>query len=87
VAELLNLWAEPGPVYGGYLVMATAPVGLDTVSTVVPQSETELNLLNLFYALEWAIFGVFALYLWFRLVRDQWERELDEPSALAPKLG
>jgi len=87
VAELLNLWAEPGPVYGGYLVMASAPVGLDTVATVVPQSETELNLLNLFYALEWAIFGIFALYLWFRLVRDQWERELEEPSALAPKLG
>ena len=86
VAELLNLWRDPGPVYGGYLVMAEAPAGLETVATVVPEAESKLNLLNLFYALEWAIFGLFALYLWYRLVRDAWEGELEELSSLAPKL-
>jgi hypothetical protein len=52
----------------------------------VPETESKLNMLNLFYALEWAIFGLFALYLWYRLVRDAWEGELEELSSLAPKL-
>ncbi len=86
VAELVNLWQDPGPVYGGYLVMAQAPADLETVTTVVPETESKLNLLNLFYALEWAIFGLFALYLWYRLVRDAWEGELEELASLAPKL-
>jgi surfeit locus 1 family protein len=86
VAELVNLWRDPGPVYGGYVVMGQAPAGLETVATVVPEAESTLNMLNLFYALEWAIFGLFALYLWYRLVRDAWEGELEELSSLAPKL-
>jgi hypothetical protein len=49
-------------------------------------AERSLNILNLFYALEWAIFGLFALYLWFRLVKDAWERELEEAQDLDAKL-
>lgn len=84
VAELLNLWDDPGPVYGGYLVAAQAPEGLLTIGTEAPPTERQLNWLNLFYAAEWAIFGLFALYLWYRLVRDVWERELLEASSEAP---
>lgn len=86
VAELLNLWRDPGPVYGGYLVMEQAPEGLDTIATSAPEAERSLNILNLFYALEWAIFGLFALYLWFRLVKDAWQRELEEAQVLDAKL-
>lgn len=75
VAELINLWAEPGPVFGGYLVLERAPEGLETIPTQPPSLERELNWLNVFYAAEWVIFAFFALYLWFRLVRDEWERE------------
>jgi surfeit locus 1 family protein len=84
VAELVNLWENPGPAYGGYLVMAQAPEGLLTIGTEAPPTERQLNWLNLFYAAEWAIFGLFALYLWYRLVRDVWERELLEASSEAP---
>ena len=75
VAELINLWQEPGPVYGGYLVLEQAPAGLNTISTQAPSVERQLNWLNIFYAAEWAIFAVFALYIWYRLVRDEWEKE------------
>ena len=75
VAELVNLWADPGPVYGGYLVAERAPDGLQTIPTSAPELQGKLNWLNIFYAAEWAIFAVFALYLWYRLVRDEWERE------------
>lgn len=84
VAELLNLWENPGPVYGGYLVLTVAPEGLLSIGTQAPPTERQLNWLNLFYAAEWAIFGVFALYLWYRLVKDEWERETAEASRDSP---
>ncbi len=84
IPELLNLWADPGPVYGGYLVLSEAPEGLTTIGTEAPPTQSELNWLNLFYALQWVIFGLFALYLWWRLVRDEWEREAETASSSAP---
>ena len=83
VAELINIWDNPGPVYGGYLVANEAPEGLTVISTTPPSTERVLNWLNIFYAAEWVIFAGFALYLWYRLVRDQWERELESDQALA----
>ncbi len=84
IPELLNIWADPGPVYGGYLVLSEAPEGLSTIGTEAPPTESQLNWLNLFYALQWVIFGLFALYLWWRLVRDEWEREAENASSPAP---
>lgn len=84
IPELINLWQEPGPVYGGYVVLAEAPEGLSTIGTEPPPTEAELNWLNLFYALQWVIFAIFALYLWWRLVRDEWEREAKGASIHAP---
>lgn len=84
VPELLNLWANPGPVYGGYVVLLKAPEGLSTIDTEPPPTESELNWLNLFYAAQWVIFGVFAIYLWWRLVRDEWEREAEGLPTPAP---
>jgi surfeit locus 1 family protein len=76
VAELINLWAEaPEAVYGGYVVLDEAPNGLETIPTPPPNREVSLNLLNVFYAIEWVIFAGFAVFLWWRLVRDEWEKE------------
>jgi surfeit locus 1 family protein len=77
VGELVNLWADPGPVYGGYLVLDAAPEPLLTIPTEPPPTDATLNILNIFYAFQWLIFAAFALYFWYRLVRDQWEKELD----------
>lgn len=81
VAELINLWQDPGPVYGGYLVLDVAPEGLQTIITEPPEIDRQLNWLNIFYAAEWAIFAIFALYIWYRLVKDEWEREQEILSA------
>lgn len=75
VAELINLWAEVDTVYSGYLVLDEAPSGLSTIAAPPPELPTELSVLNLFYAIEWVIFGGFAVYLWWRLVRDEQEKE------------
>ena len=76
VPQLLNLWRSQtdGPTYNGYLVdRATAP-GLVRIESPRPAEQVELNLLNLLYAGEWALFALLAFYIWYRLVRDRWER-------------
>ncbi|HWH96748.1 MAG TPA: SURF1 family cytochrome oxidase biogenesis protein [Pseudolysinimonas sp.] len=81
VAELVNLWTEPAPAYGGYLVLAEPLPGLEPIRADAPEREVTLNLLNVFYAIEWVLFAGFAIYLWYRLVRDAVERaeELTAP--------
>jgi surfeit locus 1 family protein len=81
VATLTNEWTGPvDTVYGGYLVSANPTGSLSVIDSPAPQQDVELNWLNIFYAIEWVLFAGFAFYLWFRLVRDQWERELEERS-------
>ncbi len=87
VADLINLWQESDLVYAGYLTMTDAPAGFETIAAPPPELDAELNLLNLFYALEWIIFGGFAVYLWWRLVKDEWEKEQErerQPTAEEP---
>ena len=80
VAELVNLWADPGPVYAGFVVLTEPQPGLGPIEAGAPEREVVLNLLNLFYAIEWVLFAGFAIYLWYRLVRDAVERQA-EPDA------
>jgi cytochrome oxidase assembly protein ShyY1 len=78
----LNLWKTPDAagVYAGYLTSASAPAGLTTIDSPRPTSDVEVNLLNVFYAIEWVVFAGFAIFLWYRLVRDAWEREGEEAA-------
>lgn len=76
VGELINQWSTPPDgVYGGYLVSHDVPAGLEPIDSPPPSSEVSLNLLNIFYAVEWVVFALFAIYLWYRLVRDAQEAE------------
>lgn len=82
VPELVNDWDDfDGRVYAGYVVSDTAPEGLETIFAPPPEREVTLNWLNVFYAVEWVLFAGFAIYLWYRLVRDAVERELEEATA------
>lgn len=76
IPAVINQWEHfGGSVYGGYVV-ASAPVsGLETIDSPAPSQEVSLNWLNVFYAAEWAIFAGFAIYLWYRLVKDVVEKE------------
>ncbi len=76
VPELVNLWVDPPDgVYSGYLVASDPTPGLDRIDSPPPNNELSLNLLNVFYAVEWVIFAGFAIFLWYRLVKDVWEEE------------
>lgn len=83
-AALVNQWpGYQGSVYWGYLVENTAPAGLAQIESKPPIDENELNWLNIFYAIEWMVFAGFGFYIWWRLVRDAYERELEEKALLA----
>ena len=80
VAELINTWSdyEP-PVYAGYLLLhdPADPQTSLSIHSERPVTRTDLNWLNVFYAAEWLLFGGFALYLWYRLVKDARDQDLE----------
>ncbi|WP_309067211.1 SURF1 family cytochrome oxidase biogenesis protein [Microbacterium sp.] len=89
-AALLSRWHERDgspiaaiDVYRPYLTSADptgalGDAGLDAISSPAPELASPINWLNIFYAVEWAVFAGFAFYLWYRLAKDAWERELEE---------
>src|SRR5690554_3398010 len=76
---LVNLWqvGDDG-VYSGYVVANDPVAGLSAIHSPPPSTDLEINWLNIFYAAEWVIFAGFAVFLWYRLVKDAWEREQHE---------
>lgn len=101
VAALINEWDDyDGLVYGSYAILDEASAaasgalvdGAQPVVSMRPVTDTQLNWLNVFYAIEWVAFMLFAFYLWYRLVRDAHERELEaledaEAAAAAADAG
>lgn len=74
IGQLINL-AEPEarPVYPGFVILIDGvplPTGLQPIQIAIQTATVEVNWLTAFYAIEWAIFGAFAFYVWWRLVTD-----------------
>ncbi|WP_169570388.1 SURF1 family protein [Nocardioides insulae] len=66
-------------LYSGYIV-SEDPVGAPEPATLeqLPEAGTFTALRNLLYAIEWWIFGLFAVFIWWRYVRDVTHPEPDE---------
>jgi surfeit locus 1 family protein len=79
-AALLSHWhdIEQLEMYRPYLASTTAPEGLVDIASPAPEELSPVNWLNVFYAAEWAIFAGFAFYIWYRLAKDAWEREIED---------
>lgn len=85
-AMLLSQWhdAEQLSVYRPYLASVDAPAGLVDIDSPAPDELSPVNWLNIFYAIEWAVFAGFAFYIWYRLAKDRWELEVEgfeDPAA------
>ena len=78
LAQLVNLYKGDGAQsLAGFMVLDSEPgFGLEVIVIAPPQAGTQVNWLTLFYALEWALFAGFAVFLWWRLVEDARIREL-----------
>lgn len=83
VAEFVNTWVSAVPAYNGFVTLADAPAPLEAIYSPPLQLEVQLNFLNLFYAVEWILFSLAALYIWYRLIRDVYEKERDEAREAA----
>jgi cytochrome oxidase assembly protein ShyY1 len=82
-ADLVNRWTCD-EIYDAFLVLDEAPAPLEHIQSVTPLPQAALNWLNIFYAIEWVFFAGFALYFWYRLVKDAVEREEDELAQAQP---
>lgn len=79
-AALLGQWHDVDElsVYRPYLASEDAFGGLVAISSPAPADGSNVNWLNIFYAVEWAVFAGFAFYLWYRLAKDAWEKEVED---------
>jgi cytochrome oxidase assembly protein ShyY1 len=69
-------------LYSGYVISRQPGPGLASVSPAdVPQPSQFTALRNLLYAIEWWVFGLFALVIWFRWCRDQLVPDAPVPSS------
>ncbi|GAA1248698.1 SURF1 family protein [Oryzihumus leptocrescens] len=90
LADLVNRWG--GQIYNAF-VFATAERPDVTTGTTAsagivrvpppPPVGGGLALRNAGYAVQWWVFALFALYMWWRMVRDEHERE-QSPARPAP---
>ena len=86
---LVNRW--PGALYNAF-VFATAEqpdvtsVAAPAVQRVPPPALVGggLSWRNAAYALQWWVFALFAAYMWWRMVRDDYEDNDDDGKASAP---
>ncbi len=81
VEQLINVWSydRPPVVYPGFVISESTLVGPlaeggEPIKIGIRKSQTEVNLLNAFYAIEWVLFAGFAVFLWGRLVQDERKR-------------
>ncbi|AYG02929.1 SURF1 family cytochrome oxidase biogenesis protein [Gryllotalpicola protaetiae] len=85
VAILINHWTQLGDspeFFEAYLVATNhVPDGLKPIYAPAPIQQRSIDWLNAFYAAEWAVFAGFAVYLWYRLTKDAWEREVEDMEA------
>ena len=81
-AQLVNRWG--GPMYSGYLVLEAVSPAQEPGLALVPAPEPAagFDLQNLAYAVQWWLFGGFAVLLWLRMVRDEARR-----LTLSPPVG
>jgi len=75
-------------LYGGYVMAEQPTPGLTAVTPAsLPKAPTFTAVRNLLYAVEWWVFGGFAVFLWWRWCRDELERRRVEDAADAEAAG
>lgn len=84
-AELINKWEVSS--YQGFIAATsevsggvTIPLGAEVKALNIPAQPPaeQVNWLNLFYAVEWVVFAGFSVFIWWRLVKDDYRRDLEE---------
>ncbi|HET8594552.1 MAG TPA: SURF1 family protein [Intrasporangium sp.] len=88
LAALVNEW--PGQLYNVVLLASTESVGGAAVDAAAsglsrvppPELPSHLNIRNAAYAIQWWVFGAFAVWMFVKIVRAEW---LAERQPVVPK--
>jgi cytochrome oxidase assembly protein ShyY1 len=85
--DLVNRW--PYSLTTGFVVEQgqTPATGPAPAAVPPPTSADSLDLQNLSYAVQWWLFAGFGLFLWWRLVRDDYRTDLVPPDLVPPDLA
>ncbi len=76
-----------GDLYGAYAVAEQPTAGLEPADLeALPDASRFTALRNLLYALEWWFFGGFALFIWWRYLRDETAPAPVEGDGAAPRI-
>ncbi len=90
-AELTNRWnvsmyasfivsfneVVDGQDVGAATANAAVKNALVPITVTATDQNDKINWLNIFYSIEWAVFAGFAVFLWWRLVADDYRRDQD----------
>ena len=85
VPQLINIWfaqdeSKESDVYTGVLALThdnqfSSIPNLEPITIGVARSDTQVNWLSAFYAIEWTVFALFALFIWWRLLSDAYIKQ------------
>lgn len=81
VAQLINQDSfDSQQVYTGFMVLTennlfSSVDGVELVTIGIPKSDSQVNWLSAFYAIEWTVFAGFAIFMWWRLLADAYKKQ------------
>ena len=83
VPQLINTELDEGsktPTYTGFLALTNQNLygdtdGVQELTIGMPKSDSEVNWLSAFYAIEWTVFAGFAVFMWWRLLADSYKKQ------------
>lgn len=81
VPQLINSESfSAGSTYTGFLALTVENVfgdvqGVELITVGMAQSDSQVNWLSAFYAIEWTVFAGFAVFMWWRLLADAYKKQ------------
>ena len=86
IPQLINVASDkPIASYAGFVIMQTSGASalIEPIKIGIKKTDSQLNLLNAFYFIEWTLFAGFAVFLWWRLVQDERDRIAEASQSTA----
>jgi cytochrome oxidase assembly protein ShyY1 len=83
VPQLINDSEDEGSksaTYTGFLALTDQNMfsqieGVQELTIGMPKTDSEVNWLSAFYAIEWTVFAGFAVFMWWRLLADAYQKQ------------
>ena len=81
IAQQINVTSfDSAKVYTGFMALTednlfSSVDGVELVTIGMAKSDSQVNWLSAFYAIEWTVFAGFAVFMWWRLLADAYKKQ------------